>query len=121
MSAEHDPFKPVTAALPPEDTEALRSEVNRVQASGVLGEARLRRMFDYLAERSLAGQSPKEIAIAMDVFEVDGANTPVTGTGGITGTIFSPVFTSTGQTITFRAMAVDDSVAMSAYGIVYFE
>jgi hypothetical protein len=68
MSAEHDPFKPVTAALPPEDTEALRSEVNRVQASGVLGEARLRRMFDYLAERSLAGQSPKEIAIAMDVF-----------------------------------------------------
>jgi hypothetical protein len=60
-------------------------------------------------------------AIAMDVFEVDGANTPVTGTGGITGTIFSPVFTSTGQTITFRAMAVDDSVAMSAYGIVYFE
>jgi len=68
MSAEHDPFKPVTVALPPEDTEALRSEVNRVQASGVLGEARLRRMFDYLAERSLAGQSPKEIAIAMDVF-----------------------------------------------------
>src|SRR6202034_2413264 len=68
MSAEHDPFKPVTAALPPEDTEALRSEVNRVQASGVLGEARLRRMFDYLAERSLAGQSPKEVAIAIDVF-----------------------------------------------------
>src|SRR6202789_1478533 len=68
MSAEHDPFKPVTVALPPEDTEALRSEVNRVQASGVLGEARLRRMFDYLADKSLAGQAPKEIAIAIDVF-----------------------------------------------------
>jgi hypothetical protein len=68
MSAEHDPFKPSTASSPPDDTEALRLEVNHVQASGVLGEARLRRMFDYLAERSLAGQSPKEIAIAIDVF-----------------------------------------------------
>jgi hypothetical protein len=68
MSAENDPFKPVTVASPAEDTEALRSEVNRVQASGVLGEARLRRMFDYLAEKSLAGQSPKEMAIAVDVF-----------------------------------------------------
>jgi hypothetical protein len=43
-------------------------EVSHIQTSGVLGEARLRRMFDYLAERSLAGQSPKEIAIAIDVF-----------------------------------------------------
>ena len=68
MSAENDPFKPVTVASLAEDTEALRLEVNRVQASGVLGEARLRRMFDYLAEKSLAGQSPKEIAIAVDVF-----------------------------------------------------
>jgi hypothetical protein len=68
MAAEYDPFKPVTVISPDEDAHALRLEVNRVQASGVLGEARLRRMFDYLAERSLAGQSPKEIAIAMDVF-----------------------------------------------------
>jgi hypothetical protein len=68
MSSENDPFKPVTVASPAEDTEALRLEVNRVQASGVLGEARLRRMFDYLAEKSLAGQSPKEMAIAVDVF-----------------------------------------------------
>jgi hypothetical protein len=68
MAAEYDPFKPVTVISPDEDADALRLEVNRVQASGVLGEARLRRMFDYLAERSLAGQSPKEIAIAMDVF-----------------------------------------------------
>jgi hypothetical protein len=68
MSAEHDSFKPFTVASPADDADALRSEVNRVQLSGVLGEARLRRMFDYLAEKSLAGQSPKEIAIAMDVF-----------------------------------------------------
>jgi hypothetical protein len=39
-----------------------------MQASGILGESRLRRLFDYLVERSLAGQSPKEIAIAIDVF-----------------------------------------------------
>jgi hypothetical protein len=68
MSAEHESFKPFAAALPADNADALRSEVNRVQLSGVLGEARLRRMFDYLAEQSLAGQSPKEIAIAMDVF-----------------------------------------------------
>jgi hypothetical protein len=52
----------------PAEEDALRSEVSRIQFSGVLGEARLRRMFDYLAEKSLAGHSPKEIAIAMDVF-----------------------------------------------------
>jgi hypothetical protein len=68
MSAEYEPFKPFTSGSPAEDAEALRLEVDHVQASGVLGEARLRRMFDYLAERSLAGQSPKEIAIAIDVF-----------------------------------------------------
>jgi hypothetical protein len=68
MAAENDPFKPVTVASPAEDTQALRLEVSRVQTSGVLGEARLRRMFDYLAETSLAGQSPKEMAIAVDVF-----------------------------------------------------
>jgi hypothetical protein len=68
MSAEYDPFKPFAASSPASDADALRLEVNHVQASGALGEARLRRMFDYLAEKSLAGQSPKEIAIAIDVF-----------------------------------------------------
>jgi hypothetical protein len=68
MSAEYDPFKAFTAGSAADDADAMRSEVNRVQLSGALGEARLRRMFDYLAEKSLAGQSPKEIAIAMDVF-----------------------------------------------------
>jgi hypothetical protein len=68
MPAEFDPLKPFAVNSPADDADALRLEVNRVQASGVLGEARLRRMFDYLAEKSLAGQSPKEIAIAIDVF-----------------------------------------------------
>jgi len=68
MLPEHDPLKSFAVNSPGDDADVLRSEVNRVQLSGVLGEARLRRMFDYLAEKSLAGQSPKEIAIAMDVF-----------------------------------------------------
>jgi hypothetical protein len=47
---------------------AIRQEAERIQLSGVLGEARLRRLFDYLVSTSLDGQSPKEIAIAIDVF-----------------------------------------------------
>jgi hypothetical protein len=47
---------------------ALQQQVARLQLSGVLGEARLRNLFDYLAKKTLAGQSPKEIAIAIDVF-----------------------------------------------------
>jgi hypothetical protein len=50
------------------DGVSLRQEIERIQLSGALGEARLRRLFDHLAEKSLAGQSPKEIAIAVDVF-----------------------------------------------------
>jgi hypothetical protein len=50
------------------DESALRNEASRIQASGVLGESRIRRLFDYFLESSLAGRSPKEIAIAMDVF-----------------------------------------------------
>ncbi len=46
----------------------LEQEVQRVQGSGVLGETRMRRLFDYLAAASLAGESPKEITIAIDVF-----------------------------------------------------
>jgi len=34
----------------------------------VLGEAKMRRLFDYLAARSLAGESPKEITLAIEVF-----------------------------------------------------
>jgi hypothetical protein len=46
----------------------LEQETRRVQASGVLGEAKMRRLFDYLATRSLAGESPKEITLAIEVF-----------------------------------------------------
>jgi hypothetical protein len=46
----------------------LDREAKRIRASGVLGEAKMRRLFDYLATCSLAGESPKEIAIAIDVF-----------------------------------------------------
>src|SRR5271154_1298368 len=50
------------------DDSTLKEEDSRIQASGVLGESRIRRLFDYFLESSLAGRSPKEIAIAMDVF-----------------------------------------------------
>ena len=53
---------------PTGDDAALKAAAERIQATGVLGESRVRRLFDYLLTTSLAGQSPKEIAIAMDVF-----------------------------------------------------
>lgn len=49
----------------------LRTEAERVRASGVLGDSRLLRLFDYLLAHSLDGQAPKEIAIAIDVFGKD--------------------------------------------------
>jgi hypothetical protein len=55
------------AAKPDEDL-ALKQAAERIQLTGALGESRVRRLFDYLLATSLAGQSPKEIAIAMDVF-----------------------------------------------------
>jgi hypothetical protein len=57
-----------SSAAPPADDAPLKNAAERIQATGVLGEARMRRLFDYLLATSLAGQSPKEIAIAMDVF-----------------------------------------------------
>jgi hypothetical protein len=51
-----------------DDSPIIRAEAERLQSSGVLGEARMRRLFDYLLESTLAGQAPKEIAIAVDVF-----------------------------------------------------
>src|SRR5580658_9253996 len=49
-------------------TDQLLLEAKRVRESGVLGDARLRQLFDYLLERTVAGESPKELVIAMDVF-----------------------------------------------------
>ena len=54
------------------DDSALRAEAERIRSSGVLGESKLRQLFDYLVDRSLAGESPKEIAIAVDVFGKQG-------------------------------------------------
>ena len=62
MAAQIDPSKPFIISSS-DETQALRLWVERIQVSGVLGEARQRRLFDYLAEKSLAGQSPKEIAV----------------------------------------------------------
>jgi hypothetical protein len=53
---------------PTEEAASLRQAAERIQLSGALGESRVRRLFDYLLATSLAGHSPKEIAIAMDVF-----------------------------------------------------
>jgi hypothetical protein len=47
---------------------AMSREADRVRASGLLGESRLRSLFDYLLDKSMAGHSPKEIEIAIDVF-----------------------------------------------------
>lgn len=47
---------------------ALLQEAERIRSSGALGEAGLRRLFDYLVANSLEDRSPKEIAIAIDVF-----------------------------------------------------
>jgi hypothetical protein len=51
-----------------DDNALISAEAGRLQSSGVLGEARLRRLFDYLVNCTLAGLAPKEMAIAVDVF-----------------------------------------------------
>jgi hypothetical protein len=60
-------------------------------------------------------------ACAVDVLEVDGTPTPQTGNGSPVGSINSPVFSSFGQVITFRAHCADDSVSTCAYGVVFYE
>jgi hypothetical protein len=50
--------------------ERLRSEAARLRDAGVFGRSvPLTRLFDFLLERSLSGQSPKEIEIAHEVFD----------------------------------------------------
>ncbi|HWW20186.1 MAG TPA: hypothetical protein VNZ06_05225 [Steroidobacteraceae bacterium] len=51
-----------------DDSSLIRVEAEHLRSSGVLGEARLRRLFDYLVDSTLAGHAPKEISIAIDVF-----------------------------------------------------
>jgi hypothetical protein len=50
--------------------ERLRSEATRLREAGVFGRSvPLTRLFDFLLDRSLSGQSPKEIEIAQEVFD----------------------------------------------------
>src|SRR5580658_4359163 len=51
-----------------DDNTAIQLEAEILRSTGVLGAARLRRLFDYLVDSTLAGQAPKEIAVAVDVF-----------------------------------------------------
>ncbi len=50
------------------DLISLQNEAERVRSSGLLGEARARKLFDYLLASSLQGLAPKELEIAIDVF-----------------------------------------------------
>jgi hypothetical protein len=52
-----------------DEPERLSSAAERIKASGGLGRSRmLLRLFDYLLERTLRGESPKEVEVASDVF-----------------------------------------------------
>jgi len=52
----------------------LRQQAQLVNTSGVLGKpGALSRLFDFLLERSLAGESPKEVEIALQVFGKSGS------------------------------------------------
>ncbi len=52
-----------------DDLTALQGQVERIRASGVLGQSRLLRLFNFLVECSAAGTAPKEAVIAADVFD----------------------------------------------------
>jgi hypothetical protein len=54
------------------ETDQLQAHAERIRASGVLGRSRLiRRLFDFLLDCSLTGKAPKEIEVAIDVFDKD--------------------------------------------------
>lgn len=51
------------------EIERLSAAAEQIRASGGLGRSRmLHRLFDYLLERTLRGESPKEVEVAADVF-----------------------------------------------------
>jgi len=61
-----------TAQGSPMNPEQLQAHAERIRASGVLGRSELmQRLFDFLITSSLAGKTPKEIEIAIDVFGKD--------------------------------------------------
>jgi len=54
------------------DSSSLQQQAERIRASGALGKpGALSRLFDYLLDRSLAGEAPKELEIAFKVFGKD--------------------------------------------------
>src|SRR5690348_1395638 len=54
------------------DINQLHAHAERIRSSGVLGRSRLmRRLFDFLVECSLTDRAPKEIEVAIDVFDKD--------------------------------------------------
>lgn len=54
------------------DADILRSQAERIRTSGVLGRSALtHKLFDFLLDCTLAGRSPKEIEVAVDVFRKD--------------------------------------------------
>ena len=54
--------------------DELRQQAELVSTSGVLGKpGALSRLFDFLLERSLAGESPREVEIALQVFGKSGS------------------------------------------------
>lgn len=60
---------PCTVELTISDRDELQRQADQIRASGLLGKpGALSRLFDYLLERSLAADTPKEIEIALQVF-----------------------------------------------------
>jgi hypothetical protein len=54
------------------DSSSLQQQADLIRASGALGKpGALSRLFDFLLERSLAGEAPKELEIAFKVFGKD--------------------------------------------------
>src|SRR5215831_665998 len=52
--------------------EQLQAEAERIRSSGILGRSELmHRLFDFLVSCSVAGRTPKEIELAIDVFGKD--------------------------------------------------
>jgi len=57
------------------DRDGLTAAADRIRASSNLGRSEtLRRLFDFLLERTLAGEAPKEIEVAAHVFGRPGAD-----------------------------------------------
>jgi hypothetical protein len=76
----------------------------------------------YLQEYASGGYNA---ASAIEVLSVDGTGTPVIGTINISGAgdpnLHVAAWSGGGQTITFRARGMDNSIEIIATGIVYFE